>query len=146
MSKSLEDLINIMCSHYLRVLPQGFEINPACVEKEITVRLLDFSPARTLYEKNKPVCRSLNAAYDLKNKQECASCNKRLRCTLQFYLEVEYKQKPLRLILSYTSARNFTFFCSQLKQKELPIINTPIQLTVLDRGRWGEVRFSVGLI
>lgn len=141
MNEPLEDLMIKTFSRYLRVLPQGFEIYPDHVEEVITAKLYNFSSARSLYENKKLVCRSLNAIHDLKNKCECASCQNRIKCTPQIYLELEYDQVPVRLILSYTSARNFMSFCTQVKQRELSIIEMSFQLRVLDRGRWGEVRF-----
>jgi hypothetical protein len=143
MSKTLEELITKTFSHYLRVLPQGFEIYPNYAEEEITVKLLHYSPARTLYENKKPVCRSLNGISDLENKSECASCQKRIKCISQIYLEIEREGRSWRLMLSYTSAKNFMSFCSLLRQKKESILDIKLRLRVLDRGRWGEIRFSI---
>ncbi|MFH1037814.1 MAG: hypothetical protein V1789_03980 [PVC group bacterium] len=132
-------------ARYLRVLPSGFQLSPDNIVPSLLARVLQYRPARTLYKNRKPVCRSLDGIRSLKKEQDCASCLFRKVCTPQICLEILHQGVPWRLILAYTSARNFLLFVSNLKKKGMPIEDSTIRISVRDRGRWGEVYFGSAL-
>jgi hypothetical protein len=107
----------------------------------LRARLLACRPARTLYENHQPRCRSLDGIQSITEARTCAACLLRKTCTPQIYLELLCNHVPYRLLLAYTSARNFMTFASRLRQQGQPVENADILLSVRDRGRWGELRF-----
>jgi hypothetical protein len=49
---------------------------------------------------------------------------------------------PYRLLLAHTSARNFLAHDGNLTAKQIPLDSPLHRLEVVNRGSWGEVRFS----
>jgi len=129
-------------ARYLPVLPSGFRLSEDNIVPSLQASVIQYRPARTLYKNRAPVCRSLDGVRALSKEQECASCFFRKVCTPQICLEILHQGVPWRLILAYTSARNFLLFKSRLEKKKVPLENSTILLSVRDRGRWGEVYFS----
>lgn len=139
---TLRELVARSFSRYVTVLPTGLQLPHRQIVPSLTAQILHWSPARTLYQDKKPICRSLNGRESLKEKRPCASCLFRKTCTPQIYLELMADHLPLSLLIAYTSARNFLRFASRLKEQGESIDNASVVLTVLDRGRWGEVTFA----
>ena len=146
------DLFADAFARYLAVRPSGLQMPYGPIVRSLSVRLLAFSPARTLYENRHPRCRSLDGIQSLTERlsagsgtaragRPCASCRLRQNCTPQIYLQLLHDRVPYRLLLAYSSARNFMLFLSRLRQQGRPIENAEVILSVLDRGRWGELRF-----
>ena len=130
-------------SRYLKVSTAGFQ--PPHAEQPlpaISAIILTFRPARTYYQNRKPICRSLDGVQALTENRTCASCLFRKSCTPQICLEILYEGIPLRLMLAYTSARNFMLFVSKQIKAGTPLEGSPVKLSVLDRGRWGEICFA----
>ena len=138
---TLNDLFASSFARYLSVHPTGlrFPHGRLCTSVEATVHKC--RPARTLYRKKKPVCRSLDGITSIKDENDCASCPDRKDCTAQIYLELTIEDVPYRLLLAYTSARNFMQFASRIGRQGLDLVNTRILISVRDRGRWGELCF-----
>lgn len=139
---TVREILGRSFSRYLTVKPCGLELRPGKILQSISAHLLTFRPARTLYRNRKPVCRSLDGIQSLTEGRACSSCLLRKACTPQIYLELLYESVPFKLMLSYTSARNFLTFLSTLRQKKEPVEGSVVLITVRDRGRWGEVCFS----
>lgn len=129
-------------SRYLKVTPHGFQLPTGKIVPSLSCQILSFRPARTFYQNRKPICRSLEGLQSLKEGRACASCLLRKGCTPQIYLELLWEGVPLSLLLAYTSARNFLTFQSTLCKRGEPVENAMVLMDVLDRGRWGEVRFG----
>ncbi len=129
-------------ARYLSVLPAGFQLSPGNIVPSLKAQVIQHRPARTLYKNRSPVCRSLDGIRALKKEQECAGCLFRKACTPQICLEILHQGVPWRLILAYTSAKNFLLFSSRMKAKGIPLEDSTIMISVRDRGRWGEVYFS----
>jgi hypothetical protein len=129
-------------ARYLPVLPAGFRLSPDNIVPSLKVRVIQHRPARTLYKNRSPVCRSLDGVRALKKEQECAGCLFRKTCTPQICLEILHQGVPWRLILAYTSAKNFLLFSSRMKTRGVTLEDSTIMISVRDRGRWGEVYFS----
>lgn len=138
---TIQDLFASSFARYLSVHPTGlrFPHGPMCSSVEATVHTC--RPARTLYREKKPVCRSLDGVLSIKEHNDCASCLERQGCTAQIYLELTIQEVPYRLLLAYTSARNFMQFLSRIGKQRLDIAGTRILIQVRDRGRWGELCF-----
>lgn len=138
---TLNDLFASSFARYLSVHPTGlrFPHGRLCASVEATVHKC--RPARTLYRKKKPVCRSLDGISSIKEENDCASCPDRKDCTAQIYLELTIEDVPYRLLLAYTSARNFMQFASRIGRQGMDLENTRILISVRDRGRWGELCF-----
>ena len=140
---TLRDLLARSFARYLKVIPAGFQ--PPHAERTlpaISATILSFRPARTLYQNRKPVCRSLDGVQALIESRTCGTCLMRKMCTPQICLEILYEGIPLRLMLAFTSARNFMVFVSKQKKAGTPLEGSPVKLNVLDRGRWGEICFA----
>jgi hypothetical protein len=150
----LHDLFADAFARYLTVRPGGLQMPHGPLVPSLRARLLICRPARTLYENHQPRCRSLdgiqsiasarNASRNTANAENrtCATCILRGHCTPQIFLELLHDRVPYRLLLAYTSARNFILFVSRLRKHGQPVENSDVLISVLDRGRWGEVRFS----
>jgi len=136
------DIVHQSFCRYLTVTPSGFQMPSRKILQSVPVQLLSFNHARTLYRDRKPICRSLDGIQSLNHGRSCSSCLLRKNCTPQISLEFLHDHMPFRLILSYTSARNFLSFLASLRQNGQPLENAHVTLSVRDRGRWGEVCFS----
>jgi len=137
----LHDLLSDAFARYLAVRPSGLQMPHGPIVQTLRARLLAFRPARTLYENHHPRCRSLDGIQSLNEDRACAACLQRQTCTPQLYLQLLHDGVPYRLLLAYSSARNFMLFASRLRQHGQSVENAEILLSVRDRGRWGELRF-----
>jgi hypothetical protein len=138
---TLNDLFASSFARYLSIQPTGLRFPHGLLRSSVPAILMTCSPARTLYKHRKPLCRSLDGVRSIKDETSCASCANRKDCTAQIYLELMVDGVPYRLLLAYTSARNFMQFASRLTQQGINVENAPVIISVRDRGRWGEVRF-----
>jgi len=130
---------------YLTVRPHGFELNPGQpLRPVLEVRILSFGSARTLYQDRKPLCRSLDAIRPTTAKEHrtCAECALRTRCTSQVRLDLLVDTQPFRLLLAHTSAKNFLLYEAQLRERGIALYEGLHRMTVINRGSWGELRFS----
>ena len=139
---TMRELVARAFARYLSVSPTGFQLGPGNIVPSLKVQVIQHRPARTLYKNRTPICRSLDGVKALQKEQECANCLFRKTCTPQICLEILHQGMPWRLILAYTSAKNFLLFDSQMKTKGVAMENSSIMISVRDRGRWGEVCFS----
>ena len=136
-----QDLFAATFARYLSVRPSGIQMPYGEIRSTLQATLLSFHPARTLYQNHHPVCRSLDAVRSISENRQCASCNLRQSCTPQIFLELLHDHVPYRLLIAYSSARNFLVFVSRLRSSGVPVENAEILLSVRDRGRWGELHF-----
>jgi hypothetical protein len=130
---------------YLTVRPHGFELNPAeRLRPVLEARILSFGSARTLYQDRKPLCRSLDGIRPTasKGQRRCAECALRTRCTSQVRLDLLVDTQPYRLLLAYTSAKNFLLYEAQLRERGPELYDVLHHMTVINRGSWGELRFA----
>jgi len=130
---------------YLTVRPHGFALHPAApLRATLAVRILSFGAARTLYQHRKPLCRSLDAIEPIahQGRRRCADCALRPRCTSQVRLDLLVDTQPFRLLLAHTSAKNFLLYEAQLRERGIALYEGLHRMTVINRGSWGELRFS----
>lgn len=138
------DILTRTAARYLTVRPHGIEITPGHLPlKQLSVLIIDHGAARTLYRDRKPVCRSLDGIRPVQYPElECYHCVDRQHCTPQVRVDLVFDCVPYRLLLAYTSAKNFLFYQAELVKgrRKLPDVITRIR--VVNRGTWGELRFS----
>lgn len=140
----LREILHSASKRYLTVHPRGFELIPGDRPRPtLEVRIVSFGSARTLYQNRKPQCRSLDAVQPIGNpSQSCAQCQARSRCTPQVRLDLFVERQALRLLLAYTSAKHFLLYETQLRQRGLALEDLVHRIDVINRGSWGELRFS----
>jgi len=129
---------------YLSVKPEGFLLttkgDPLPV---IEARILSFGGARTLYKDRRPDCRSLDGVHSASHTgRRCTGCGDKNNCTSQVRVDIIADARAYRLLLAHTSARNFLAHEGNLTAKQIPLDVPLHRLEVVNRGSWGEVRFS----
>jgi hypothetical protein len=130
---------------YLSVRPHGFELLPGqALRPLLQARILAFGSARTLYQERKPYCRSLDAirSTTAKGQRACAQCALKSRCTSQVRLDLFVDNQPWRLLLAYTSAKNFLLYETELRHSDSALYAGRHRIRVINRGSWGELRFE----
>ena len=144
--QSLQPLRQIMTQTYARyatitplgiVLPAGpTPYNP------LPVTIIAHRPARTLYVNRHPLCRSLNGINSVNGRKRCICCEDKQSCTPQISLEILYRSVPFRIMLAYTSAKNFISFRKTFQAPQRYVDEAFVEISVIDRGRWGEACFA----
>jgi hypothetical protein len=139
----LRDIVQRMMARYMTIRPLGIDLgNSRKLIAALNCRVLDYGAARTLYRQRRPICRSLDAVKALADsKKHCQQCSDRKNCTGQVRLDLLFENCPYRLLLAYTSAKNFLLYTGKLAQQELEIQTIDTKITVINRGSWGELRF-----
>lgn len=129
---------------YLTLRPKGFLLEEGKPPvPTIQARLLAYGGARTLYRDRRPTCRSLDGVHSVTHQgRGCAPCEMRHACTPQVRLDLVVEGMAYRLLLAHTSARQFLAYDAELRDRKIQFDKTLHRLEVVDRGSWGEVRFS----
>jgi hypothetical protein len=140
----LREILHSALKRYLTVRPRGFELNPGEPPRPlIDARLVSYGSARTLYQDRKPQCRSLDGITPIADRNlTCAECRLRSRCTAQLRLDLFVENQAFRLLLAHTSAKHFLLYEARLRQRGIELEDILHRLEVIDRGSWGELRFS----
>lgn len=140
----LREILHSAAKRYLTVRPAGFELHPGQpLRPTVEARILSVGAARTLYHNRKPRCRSLDAVSPIADHtQTCATCRLRAQCTPQVRLDLFVDRTPLRLLLAHTSAKNFLLYQARLHQHSVQLEHVLHRIDVINRGSWGELRFS----
>jgi hypothetical protein len=141
----LRDIVQRMMARYITVRPLGIDLgNNRKLIPALNCRILDYGAARTLYRNRRPVCRSLDAVKAIKDANKlCQQCVDRDHCTGQVRLDLLFENCPYRLLLAYTSAKNFLLYTGKLAEKKIEIQTTDTKIVVVNRGSWGELRFCL---
>lgn len=139
----LRDIVQRMLARYVTVRPLGIDLgNNRKLIPALDCRILDYGAARTLYQNRRPVCRSLDALKAIgDSKKNCQHCMDRDHCTSQVRLDLLFENCPYRLLIAYTSAKNFLIYTGKLVEKKLEIQSIDTKIVVVNRGSWGELRF-----
>jgi len=137
----LKEILCNITAKYATVTPGGIKLIDKVIYQSIQITIVDFKPARTRYLNKKPVCRSFNGINPLKDKKLCATCNYKTTCTPQILLDFLYAAMPFRLLLAYTSVKNFFRLIHKCEKENHNIKGKMITLKIINRGRWGEVVF-----
>ena len=139
----LRDIVGRMMARYMTIRPLGIDLgNRRKLIPALNCRILNYGAARTLYHQRRPVCRSLDAVKAIKDaKKLCQQCLDRNLCTGQVRLDLLFENCPYRLLIAYTSAKNFLLYTGKLAQQKLEIQTIDTKIIVVNRGSWGELRF-----
>ena len=139
----LRDIIQRMMARYMTIRPLGIDLgNKRKLIPVLNCRIVNYGAARTLYRQRRPVCRSLDAVKALADsKKLCQQCLERDQCTGQVRLDLLFEGSPYRLLLAYTSAKNFLLYTGKLADQKLEIQTIDTKIIVVNRGSWGELRF-----
>lgn len=140
-----QDILQRMTARYLTVHPTGIEI-PDRAERRthLNAKILNHGAARTLYRGQRPVCRSLDGLHALDDhNKRCAACPAQAECTPQVRVELLFDGMPYRLLLSFTSAKNFILYLTLLHKRRLDLQDVTTRIRVNNRGSWGELRFEL---
>lgn len=140
-AKSMSELLIAAFARYVTVHAEGLEMRSGDIVPSAAARLLGFHAARTLYENRRPLCRSLDGVRPLKGEQTCAACVFRRKCTPQVCVDLLIEGIPERLLLAFTSLRNFLVFVEERRRKGAAVEGAEFLLAVRNRGHWGEVCF-----
>lgn len=141
----LREILHRMLVRYLTVRPRGFELEHlGRLRPVVEARILGHGGARTFYQDRKPKCRSLDGVRPLTGdtNRSCVECDARARCTPQVRIDLIVERLPFRLLLAYSSARAFLVYDAELRQRRVAIEDIVTKITVVNRGSWGELRFS----
>lgn len=143
---SLAPIRHIMAqsmARYATLTPKGILLESAAIPyNPLPATIITYKPARTRYIARKPVCRSLNGICSVDRRQTCTLCPDARTCTAQIALDFLYRSVPFRLLLAYTSANNFITLLRKLSVGGKPYENAIVNISVIDRGRWGEACFE----
>lgn len=139
----LRDLLHRALARYLSVTPRGFVLDGRdAPEPRIIVRIPGYGGARTLYRQRRPVCRSLDGVAAIGDPEKvCNRCSKASSCTPQVRLDLVVEGRPHRLLLAFTSAKNFLTYAGKLDAQKVAIDDGQHELLVIPRRGWGEVQF-----
>ena len=139
----LRDIVQRMLARYMTIRPLGIDLgNKRKLIPALNCRILNYGTARTLYHNRRPVCRSLDAVKAIGDTHKlCQQCSDWDHCTGQVRVELLFENCPYRLLLAYTSAKNFLIYTGKLAEIKLEIQTTDTKIVVINRGSWGELRF-----
>ncbi len=141
----LREILHRVLVRYLTVRPYGLELEYGePLRPVIEARIVGHGGARTLYQDRKPKCRSLDGVRPVigDTTRLCADCHLRSRCTPQVRLDLIVDGRAFRLLLAYSSARAFLLYEAELRQRRVLVENVVTKIAVINRGSWGELRFS----
>lgn len=141
--RPLRDLLHRALARYLTVTPRGFALDAGTEPvPRLVVRIVSYGGARTLYRQRKPICRSLDGIVVVNDPtKHCDRCPQIDSCTPQVRVDLVVERRPHRLLLSFTSAKNFMAYVGRLEQQRVAIDSVSHELVVVQRRGWGEVRF-----
>lgn len=141
--QSLRAILHRALARYLTVTPRGFlpdgQHEPV---RRLVVRILGYGGARTLYQQRKPVCRSLDGVVAVTEPtKRCEACAQHDSCTPQVRLDLIVDGKPHRLLLAFTSAKNFLAYVGRLEVQRIGVDSIQHEIVVVPRSGWGEIQF-----
>jgi hypothetical protein len=122
-----------------RITPKGF----AFLEEqtpELTGRIGHVRLIRKLFEEGFLTCSSSDGVR-ARNGTVCDDC-RHPRCQPRLRIHIHERHAVFVLDLAYSSARNLLRLQHELRSEGLPLDDVNLQLSVKNRGRWGEVIFE----
>ncbi len=139
----LRALLHRALARYLTVTPRGILLDGQHQPvPRLVVRVLAYGGARTLYQLRKPACRSLDGVVAVTDPaKRCDGCLQHDACTPQVRVDLVIQGKPHRLLLAFTSAKNFLAYIGRLQGQRVSVDSIQHELVVVQRAGWGEVQF-----
>jgi hypothetical protein len=139
----VRDVIAQSLIRYATITPKGILLPHAAIPyNPLDATIITYGPARTRYFNRKPLCRSLDGLHSIDNRTLCSACRDSRSCTPQIALDISYCKLPFRLLLAFTSAKNFLAALRTINPSAGNIQGIEISINVTDRGHWGEAHFS----
>lgn len=139
----LHSILAQACARYATITPGGIVLPCSPTPyNPLQAAIIAYKPARTRYVNHHPICRSLNGINSINRRSRCIACEEKLSCTTQLALDIMYRSVPFRILLAYTSMRNFIAFCRTFRPPQQYVEGALVEISVLDRGRWGEACFA----
>lgn len=123
-----------------RVTPRGF----ACDGREVPAlegRVTGLGLVRKLFKDSALVCSSKDGVR-ARDGTLCDEC-RHPRCQPQLRVELRASDRVLLLDLAFSSARNLLALRERVEAEGVALEDVVLRLSVLDRGRWGEVVFAL---
>ena len=141
----LREILHRALVRYLTVTPHGLLLAKGELPRPtVQARILAVGGARTLYQKRKPVCRSLDGVAAVTDSDKtCSECSDREKCTPQVRLDLIVERHALRCLLAFTSARAFLEYEARLRRENVVLEEALHEISVVNRGSWGELRFRL---
>jgi len=140
----LRQIITQTCARYATITPAGIILAGSDMPyNPLPVTIVTYKSARTRYVNRYPLCRSRNGISAVNGQKRCIPCEEKRVCTPQISLEVMYRVVPFRILIAYTSAKNFLMFTKTLFARHQQLEQIRVEISVIDRGRWGEACFAV---
>ncbi len=136
----LKDILYRTTARYLTIRPHGIDLDGRLVPS-VVARILAYGGARTLYRGRRPQCRSLDGVRSTKGRL-CADCVDLDDCTPQVRLDLLIEHRPYRLLLAYTSAKQFLLHTGAAASRGRRVEEVATRILVVNRGSWGELRFA----
>lgn len=138
----LRDILQRTTACYMSIRPLGVDIgNNRKLIQTLDCRIINFNAAKTLYLQRRPVCRSMDAVKAVRKDKSCQQCPDQNRCTDQIHLDLLFENRRYKLLIAYTSAKNFLIYTSKIAEQKTEIHTIDTKLVVVNRGSWGELRF-----
>jgi hypothetical protein len=140
--RAYRDVLHRSTARWLTVRPGGIK-HHGTLRPEAEVTILSYGPARTLYRHQRPVCRSLDGvkAIGREPAQRCETCPALRECIEQVLVNVVLDGTPYRLLLSYTSAKNFMVYVGLMRRRGVDLDHETTRIRVTPHGYWGELYF-----
>ena len=135
---------------FLSIGPHGFLL-PRDADRQIefpsfTTSIIVASTVRKRFLNGNLVCSSSDA-HKARDGSSCDSCLLRSDCLPRIRLRLSPLcsdiPNPVFIELSFSSAKNFLDYFVNLQSQAIDPLQVPARLSVLNRGRWGEVIFSI---
>jgi len=123
-----------------RVTPRGFAIEGREV-RTIDGRVTRLGLVRKLFKDSALVCSSKDGVR-AKDGTLCDEC-RHPRCQPQLRVELQAGDRTLLLDLAFSSARNLLALRDRVDPEGVALDDVPLRLSVVDRGKWGEVVFAL---
>ena len=130
---------------FARVAPDGFRIGEEIVPV-LRGTIQEWTLVRKLFRKGRVACSSRDGVEGA-GAERCASC-KREGCSPRIRLRIHpapgggLDAPDLELELNFSSCRNFLDYARELAAAHLEVHEAVTVFSVLDRAKWGEVRFA----
>jgi hypothetical protein len=140
--RPLRAILHRALARYLTVTPRGFLLDGREPQRRLVVRILSYGGARTLYQRRRPTCRSLDGVAAVTEPAKlCGQCPQADSCTPQVRIDVVADGRPHRLLLAFTSAKNFLAYIGKLEAARIAVDSIQHELVVVPRSSWAEVQF-----
>lgn len=140
----VKDILYKTTARFLQVHAHGIILQGGLPRTSCRARILAVGAARTLYRGRRPHCRSLDSIHSIEGTC-CLDCHDIEHCTSQLRIHLLIEHQPYKVLLAYTSAKNFLIYRDSLAKRHLDLDQVTTAISVVDRATWGELRFKLAV-